>query len=66
MEAPMMRKIATNGKPLRSITPDSRDATTMTIPISATEVTKLSNYTPSVFRKRVVRIAVQPSLTDLA
>jgi hypothetical protein len=41
--APRRRKTGVRGKPLRSITPERRDATTMTTPISATEVTKLSN-----------------------
>src|SRR6476620_2442128 len=61
--APIRRKIATSGKPLRSIAPESRDATTMTI--SATEVTQFSNYPRSVFRKYVIRITVHPALTNL-
>ena len=39
---------------------------TMTMPISATEVTKFSNYLRSVFRKYVIRITVHPALTDFA
>ena len=69
MAAPRRRKIATNGKPLRSITPESRDAMTMTMPISATDVTKLSNFRSyrrwSVLDKHIVRITVQPALTGL-
>jgi hypothetical protein len=63
---PIRRKIATRGKPLRSIAPDISDATTMTIPISATEVTKVSNYPCSVFGKSVIRVAVKPPLSRLS
>jgi hypothetical protein len=41
---------------------------TMTTPINATAVTKLSNcgsYSPSVFGKCIIRIAVEPALSDL-